>query len=181
MGYYPKFPLAIPHLEARRNALLARPLLSPPKWISYNLHALAMPPAFILSQDQTLQLDIVAHRPEGRVCFEMKVCPAPTTVVAGRSPRGLKQPAGVLKVNQSKGRSSFDEFEGLHEIDQPTEGAVRPLRTAGSVHGGCSAKSRSCDRSAAPHSRGLPNCSLAKEQPDSSISPGCRGFSPPVG
>jgi hypothetical protein len=39
-------------------------------------------------------LSIVAHRSEERVCFEMKVCPASTTCVADRSPRGLKQPAG---------------------------------------------------------------------------------------
>ena len=97
MGYYPKFPLAIPHLEARRNALLARPPLSPPKWFSCDLHALTMPPAFILSQDQTLQLNIVAIRSEDRRHCDMKVCPAPTTEVAGRSP----QVSNNLRVSKS--------------------------------------------------------------------------------
>ena len=55
MGYYAGFPRPIPHLRARSIALLT---LSPLTLAgSFDLHALAMPPAFNLSQDQTLQLD----------------------------------------------------------------------------------------------------------------------------
>ena len=56
MGYYPRFPTAIPHLGARSIALLTLPPLSPLARFSFDLHVLAMPPAFNLSQDQTLQL-----------------------------------------------------------------------------------------------------------------------------
>ena len=54
MGYYRPFPDAIPHLGVRSIALLALSPLSPKA--SFDLHVLAMPPAFNLSQDQTLQL-----------------------------------------------------------------------------------------------------------------------------
>lgn len=125
MGYYSGFPLAIPHLEARRNALLARSPLSPPKWFSFDLHALTMPPAFILSQDQTLQLNIVACRPEGRVCVEMKVCPASTTEVVDRSPQ-VSNNLWVSKSINLKGAHLSMSFEGLHEIDRLTRMAVKP-------------------------------------------------------
>jgi hypothetical protein len=57
MGYYPSFPKAIPHLGVRSIALLALSPLSPK--VSFDLHVLAIPPAFNLSQDQTLQLIFV--------------------------------------------------------------------------------------------------------------------------
>ena len=63
MGYYPAFPPAIPHLGVRSIALLALSPLPPKR--SLNLHVLAMPPAFNLSQDQTLQLKFVVT-PESR-------------------------------------------------------------------------------------------------------------------
>ena len=54
MGYYGKFPCPIPHLRVRSIALLT---LSPlPLAGTFDLHVLAMPPAFNLSHDQTLQL-----------------------------------------------------------------------------------------------------------------------------
>jgi hypothetical protein len=59
MGYYRRFLDAIPHLGVHSIALLALSPLSPPKGLSFDLHALAMPPAFNLSQDQTLQLKAV--------------------------------------------------------------------------------------------------------------------------
>ena len=40
------------------HALLTRSPLSPPgkaRWIPFDLHVLSTPPAFVLSQDQTLQ------------------------------------------------------------------------------------------------------------------------------
>ena len=55
MGYYRQFPTAIPHLWVRSIALLTRPPLALAG--SFDLHALAMPPAFSLSHDQTLQLN----------------------------------------------------------------------------------------------------------------------------
>ena len=57
MGYYRQFPAAIPHLEVRSIVLLTRPPLTLAG--AYDLHALATPPAFNLSQDQTLQLKSV--------------------------------------------------------------------------------------------------------------------------
>ena len=62
MGSYRQFPVAIPHLGVRSIALLALSPLSPPKGFSFDLHVLAMPPAFNLSQDQTLQLIVVVTR-----------------------------------------------------------------------------------------------------------------------
>jgi hypothetical protein len=54
MKYYRQFPAAILHLEVRSIVLLTRPPLTIAG--PYDLHALATPPAFNLSQDQTLQL-----------------------------------------------------------------------------------------------------------------------------
>ena len=54
MKYYPQFPTAILHLGVRSIALLT---LSPLTLAGpCDLHVLAMPPAFNLSHDQTLQL-----------------------------------------------------------------------------------------------------------------------------
>ena len=53
MGYYGGFPRPIPHLGVRSIALLT---LSPLALAgTFDLHVLAMPPAFNLSHDQTLQ------------------------------------------------------------------------------------------------------------------------------
>ncbi len=57
MGYYAQFPVPIPHLEVRSIVLLTRPPLTHAG--SLDLHALATPPAFNLSQNQTLQLNFV--------------------------------------------------------------------------------------------------------------------------
>ena len=81
MGYYRQFPAAIPHLEVRSIVLLTRPPLTLAG--SYDLHALATPPAFNLSQDQTLQLKSVDPRPCGRGLHSMEclpVNPAPRPV-----------------------------------------------------------------------------------------------------
>ena len=57
--YYPGFLRAILDLGVRRNVFLAlSPLYSPRRTFALDLHVLAMPPAFNLSQDQTLQLSI---------------------------------------------------------------------------------------------------------------------------
>ena len=52
--YYSQFPEAIPYLWARSHALLTRPPLTPKGPL--DLHVLGLPPAFVLSQDQTLKL-----------------------------------------------------------------------------------------------------------------------------
>ena len=73
MGYYAQFPTPIPRLRARSIVLLTRPPLTLAG--SLDLHALATPPAFNLSQDQTLQLNFCASQERGsRVCFKRKVC-----------------------------------------------------------------------------------------------------------
>ena len=54
MRYYSPFPVAIPQRRARSHALLTRPPLDPK--IPFDLHVLGLPPAFVLSQDQTLKL-----------------------------------------------------------------------------------------------------------------------------
>ena len=52
--YYSQFPEAIPYQRVCSHALLTRPPLgiAPP----LDLHVLGLPPAFVLSQDQTLKL-----------------------------------------------------------------------------------------------------------------------------
>ncbi len=55
--YYPKFPWAIPYHWVGSHALLTRLPLTPKG--SLDLHVLGLPPAFVLSQDQTLKLEEV--------------------------------------------------------------------------------------------------------------------------
>lgn len=52
--YYSQFPRAIPYQRVCSHALLTRPPLRPKS--SLDLHVLSLPPAFVLSQDQTLKL-----------------------------------------------------------------------------------------------------------------------------
>ena len=52
--YYSQFPEAIPYQRVCSHALLTRPPLTPKGPL--DLHVLGLPPAFILSQDQTLKL-----------------------------------------------------------------------------------------------------------------------------
>ena len=52
--YYSQFPEAIPKQRVRSHVLLTRPPLDPK--VSLDLHVLGLPPAFVLSQDQTLKL-----------------------------------------------------------------------------------------------------------------------------
>ena len=61
MRYYPRFPKTIPHLRACSHALLTRPPLTPKGPL--DLHVLGLPPAFILSQDQTLKLKCLSACP----------------------------------------------------------------------------------------------------------------------
>ena len=59
--YYSQFPEAIPYQRVCSHALLTRPPLSPKT--SLDLHVLGLPPAFILSQDQTLKLKCISAYP----------------------------------------------------------------------------------------------------------------------
>ncbi len=66
--YYSGFPRAILDLRVRGNVFLARPPhYTPPKGLEpFDLHVLAMPPAFNLSQDQTLQLKFDVSDNQGK-------------------------------------------------------------------------------------------------------------------
>src|SRR5437762_13144357 len=72
MEYYRQFPAAILRLRVRSIVLLTRPPLTLAG--AYDLHALATPPAFNLSQDQTLQLKSVDPRRCRRGVLQWKVC-----------------------------------------------------------------------------------------------------------
>lgn len=68
MGYYGNFRHPIPHLGVRSIALLT---LSPLALAgTFDLHVLAMPPAFNLSHDQTLQLISLIPSCEGWISRE---------------------------------------------------------------------------------------------------------------
>ena len=91
--YYPGFPRAILDLGVRRNVFLAlSPLYSPRRTFALDLHVLAMPPAFNLSQDQTLQFCSLQNPPK-RTLIDSKNLPdsrfldrshQPQTVGVGR-------------------------------------------------------------------------------------------------
>jgi hypothetical protein len=55
--YYSQFPEAIPYRKVGSHALLTRLPLSPKR--AFDLHVLSLPPAFVLSQDQTLKLKVL--------------------------------------------------------------------------------------------------------------------------
>jgi hypothetical protein len=86
MEYYRQFPDAILHLGVHSIPLLTLPPLSPLARFSFDLHVLAMPPAFNLSQDQTLRLKFVVllrlappqfDFKEVFACFPIKLIPMP--------------------------------------------------------------------------------------------------------
>lgn len=60
MRYYPTFRLAIPHLKVcyLRVTHPFATLLAPEGAFSFDLHVLGTPPAFVLSQNQTLHLNL---------------------------------------------------------------------------------------------------------------------------
>ena len=79
--YYSPFPEAIPYLWAYSHALLTRaPLSTRPKpCFPFDLHVLSLPPAFVLSQDQTLKFirQIVRKQPS-----MTRACPSTFTQLA---------------------------------------------------------------------------------------------------
>ena len=56
-GISSRFQLLFPWYGQIAHALLTRPPLTSPKASSFDLHVLSMPPAFILSQNQTLKFN----------------------------------------------------------------------------------------------------------------------------
>ena len=87
MGYYCRFPDAIPHLGVRSIALLALSPLVPKH--AFDLHVLTMPPAFNLSQDQTLHLNIGRKAP-GDLSDSAKLIRFETPLSRGRSGSSVK-------------------------------------------------------------------------------------------
>ena len=70
MRNYPRFPTAIPHPRAGcprvTHPFAAVPSRGLPlNWLSLDLHVLSTPPAFVLSQDQTLRRESEVPEPEG--------------------------------------------------------------------------------------------------------------------
>ena len=94
MGYYAQFPMPIPHLGARSIPLLTLPPLD--LAIPFDLHVLAMPPAFNLSQDQTLHLIFLAGPLRNRLASRKRRPVAPQSVARSR------------RVAQAYGLSAFD-------------------------------------------------------------------------
>ena len=60
MRYYPSFPMVIPLYEAGY-LRVTHPFATNHRNDSFHLHVLGMPPAFILSQDQTL-FNFILHQ-----------------------------------------------------------------------------------------------------------------------
>jgi hypothetical protein len=138
-----------------------------------DLHALAMPPAFNLSQDQTLQLKSIDPRASLAVAVaclqEVFACSNPRSL-AGRSRRvpafqqcpdvsgRLVPEISLTFVSQPSG----GRLEKIHENDsrqscEPLASMIllrfRPPLLQGT----------SCDAAGPAHSRGNPNCSLVKD------------------
>ena len=71
--YYSQFPEAIPYQRVCSHALLPRPPLIPKD--PFDLHVLGLPPAFILSQDQTLklkaELTAILDVEPSHICFKL--------------------------------------------------------------------------------------------------------------
>ena len=68
------FPLVVPHLNVN-NSCVTHPYATIKK--SFNLHVLSIPPAFVLSQDQTLQNKSIIP---SRKTFNLKTDITKTTI-----------------------------------------------------------------------------------------------------
>src|SRR5437762_12149672 len=113
MEYYRQFPAAILRLRVRSIVLLTRPPLTLAG--AYDLHALATPPAFNLSQDQTLQLKSVVPAPCGRGFIQWRVClfdpscaPSCDGRAGGRSDGTLSCGENPAAAGPAKGRQYAD-------------------------------------------------------------------------
>ncbi len=112
--YYSPFPEAIPYLRARSHVLLTRPPLTPKS--SLDLHVLGLPPAFVLSQDQTLKLKD-RFRP----------------VLDVRTPAHLHRPSGRVEFLSHVHRSK-ERHPSNSEADTPVIGRNLRSRYAGSIY-----------------------------------------------
>jgi hypothetical protein len=115
MRDYPAFRRAIPHLGADSHVLLARsPLIPPPVARQRNpldLHVLSTPPAFALSQNQTLR--------KRKVSIPLRLSPLATSTKkeeTGEEPRKLKDFQRVFRTTQS--------CSGLHREASPRIGEL---------------------------------------------------------
>ena len=96
MEYYRQFPAAILQLEVCSIVLLTRPPLTLAG--SYDLHALAMPPAFTLSHDQTLQL--ISCSSDLRRLYSEVVNQRSTMVsdISGKVAGGIRRSLSLLSI-----------------------------------------------------------------------------------
>ena len=68
MRYYPSFPMVIPLCKAGY-LRVTHPFATTYRSKSFHLHVLGMPPAFILSQDQTLLIFITPSSRRNSICL----------------------------------------------------------------------------------------------------------------
>ena len=120
MGYYGEFPHPIPHLGVRSIALLT---LSPLALAgTFDLHVLAMPPAFNLSHDQTLQLISLNLLAEALISREEDhvTCVRPFRTFSqavSRSPSG----EGLLPSIGMDGKFGFTRSPRIGWVEEPMQ------------------------------------------------------------
>jgi hypothetical protein len=113
--YYPKFPWAIPNQRVGSHALLTRLPLSIAG--AFDLHVLGLPPAFVLSQDQTLKL-------KARFWFGLEVNPRNLCVTGTftQQHHSSRHPA--------KGNRARRHGDGLKRRDRQSSCFDRPCASA---------------------------------------------------
>ena len=191
--YYPQFPTAIHHLGVRSIVLLT---LSPLTLAgTCDLHVLAMPPAFNLSHDQTLQLiflgsALCCHSAE--VCQRSRPCCQPQDhcwpwccrSTSSSTLSGLPaSPIVRLRTTVLRGSiishlPGFDSDRRVARVCSTIQAVnpefdlrcVRLVRDRQSDLGSLFAAAGSTTLGVLPilreaHSRAAPNCSLVKDQP----------------
>jgi hypothetical protein len=174
MGYYRRFPAAIPHLGARSIVLLT---LSPLTLAgSLDLHALATPPAFNLSQDQTLQLSFV-DAPDGGpgvfkrrfACSKTPAEPILTERADGAGHAG--EPNAPRRRRPGKGRRCCADIPPRRSWLKNPGGTRTPSRRAVNPDRLfersplAPARGASCDAAETAHSRGFPTVHLSMIPP----------------
>jgi hypothetical protein len=119
MGYYGEFPHPIPHLGVRSIALLT---LSPLALAgTFDLHVLAMPPAFNLSHDQTLQLISLIPPCGGLISREEDhvTCSWPFRVTRKRSPGAFG--GMLLPLIGMSGKFGFTRSPRTGRVEMPVQ------------------------------------------------------------
>ena len=171
MKYYLPFPEAILHLGVHSIIFLALSPLPPKR--SFDLHVLAMPPAFNLSQDQTLQLNIVAQtRPKPLLDSHQKK-PIRLTYPCFR--RRRNRPVYTLEPKFKRARGGKTSDKALHSLvfipniifgastctrmQRHTSVTLLPTYLTTNTL----SRARYASVYGVSHSRGGPNCLLVKE------------------